>query len=149
MISSISNRNGARMLQQKTNSAGMVKLSFWFAEFRQVVGLLNDRQNYAANQRSEPGRAHLCRAYPDQRHSVFNMVEKRLQDERCTILKGYCDVKLMALLAIKRWLWDEMEKTHNLTELYAARRRIFSIVMEVSGDYLAYIGLLFRESKHM
>lgn len=90
-------------------------------------------------------------AAPTQTRDIrfFNMVEKRLQDERCTILKGYGDVKLMALLAIKRWLWDEMEKTHNLTELYAARRRIFPIVMEVSGEYLAYIGLLFRESKHM
>ena len=28
-------------MQQKTYSAGMVKLSFWFAEFRKVVGLLS------------------------------------------------------------------------------------------------------------
>ena len=28
-------------MQQKTYSAGMVKLSFWFAEFRKVLGLLS------------------------------------------------------------------------------------------------------------
>lgn len=35
-------------MKQKEYSAGMVKLSFWFAEFRKVVGLLNQGKTLPA-----------------------------------------------------------------------------------------------------
>ena len=51
VISNMPNRNGARTLQEKAYSAGMVKLSFWFAEFRKVLGLLSPAKRCRKSER--------------------------------------------------------------------------------------------------
>ena len=92
-------------MQQKTYSAGMVKLSFWFAEFRKVLGLLSAGKTMpeirALNQ------AENIFAAPTQARAVqiYSTVAKRAQaiDSSCYPLFERSDIatqKLIALIAV-------------------------------------------------
>ena len=40
-------------MEKKPYSAGAVKMSFWFMEFRKVVGLMAEGKNFERNKRNQ------------------------------------------------------------------------------------------------
>ncbi|MEA1959788.1 MAG: DUF1819 family protein [Bacillota bacterium] len=92
-------------MQRKEYSAGMVKLSFWFSEFRKVIGLLNSGKtlteikalNIEENIFSAPTQARAIQ--------TFNTVSSRIigLDPSLYQLFEHCDLsmqKLITLIAI-------------------------------------------------
>ena len=94
-------------MKQKEYSAGMVKLSFWFAEFRKVVALLNQGQTLSEIKQMNL-RDNLFAA-PTQTRAVqiFNTVSTRVKELDASFLALFedCDIsnqKFIVLLAIMR-----------------------------------------------
>ena len=94
-------------MKQKEYSAGMVKLSFWFAEFRKVVGLLN--QGKTLPEIKQLNLQDNLFAAPTQTRAVqiFNTVSTRVKELDALFLALFedCDIsnqKFIVLLAIMR-----------------------------------------------
>ena len=94
-------------MKQKEYSAGMVKLSFWFAEFRKVVGLLN--QGKTLPEIKQLNLQDNLFAAPTQTRAVqiFNTVSTRAKELDASFLALFedCDIsnqKFIVLLAIMR-----------------------------------------------
>lgn len=94
-------------MKQKEYSAGMVKLSFWFAEFRKVVGLLN--QGKTLPEIKQMNLQDNLFAAPTQTRAVqiFNTVSTRVKELDASFLALFedCDIsnqKFIVLLAIMR-----------------------------------------------
>ena len=94
-------------MKQKEYSAGMVKLSFWFAEFRKVVGLLN--QGKTLPEIKQLNLRDNLFAAPTQTRAVqiFNTVSTRVKELDASFLALFedCDIsnqKFIVLLAIMR-----------------------------------------------
>ena len=94
-------------MKQKEYSAGMVKLSFWFAEFRKVVGLLN--QGKTLPEIKQLNLRDNLFAAPTQTRAVqiFNSVSTRVKELDASFLALFedCDIsnqKFIVLLAIMR-----------------------------------------------
>ena len=94
-------------MKQKEYSAGMVKLSFWFAEFRKLVGLLN--QGKTLPEIKQLNLRDNLFAAPTQTRAVqiFNTVSTRVKELDASFLALFedCDIsnqKFIVLLAIMR-----------------------------------------------
>ena len=93
------------MIKRKEYSAGMVKLSFWFAEFRKVIELINSGKSLVEIKQSNIAE-NIFRA-PTQARAIqiFNTVSTRVQglDSSFYTLFEKSDIsnqKLIALIAI-------------------------------------------------
>lgn len=94
-------------MERKEYSAGMVKLSFWFSEFRQVIQLLNYGKTLDEIKKMNLEKNIFSAPTPARANQIFNTVSTRVKslDKSFHQLFEQCDIsnqKIIVLIAVMR-----------------------------------------------
>lgn len=115
-------------------SASMVKLPFWFAEFRKMISLLNEGLSYDEIKTTNLEENVFSAPSSDRAAQLFNTVSRRIQtlDKRFLSLFEQVDVSNQKLIALMAVMQDDLLFFEFMYEVF--REKLIIGLLELSDS---------------